>query len=425
MRREPHLRQAVHGRSLTRDEVEQTLQRLGAWVGGKQIRPLTHTDLDELMQANGALLQEDATTGKGLPLADLQFAEGVDLSGLYLAEATLSRAHLMAANLTGARLYHADCCGAGLWRANLENAALHDADMESAQMYGVNLRGALLFRASLRNADLRDAKLTSATLGDVDLRDATLWRADLQDAYLWGADLRGADLWQACLKGADLSGANLQTANLKAAILEDAKLGYMRRENTLPVLANVDGTTCLDGVTWSHEYVCPEETAGGVHVETRDAASTYDTAAKVYRMLKEAHERSGMYELADQFGYREHVCRRKEAVRERWLILLASLWCAELLFGYGYRWKRVVIAASCVLTAFAFIYWAGGLFRGYGPSELAKSLYFSAVSFTGVGYGPWIANSQSPLKYLGALEAFIGVFLMALFLVTFTRRYTR
>ena len=53
------------------------------------------------------------------------------------------------------------------------------------------------------------------------------------------------------------------------------------------------------------------------------------------------------------------------------------------------------------------------------------SLYFSGASFTALGYASWAPQLDSWVKYLGVVESFLGVFLIALFLVTFTRKMTR
>jgi hypothetical protein len=59
------------------------------------------------------------------------------------------------------------------------------------------------------------------------------------------------------------------------------------------------------------------------------------------------------------------------------------------------------------------------------PNTFLNSLYYSAVSFTALGYGSWVPEPTGWVKGLGAFEAFLGVFMMALFLITFTRKMTR
>jgi hypothetical protein len=179
------------------------------------------------------------------------------------------------------------------------------------------------------------------------------------------------------------------------------------------VVARLEGAHFADAV-WHHAFLIPEESQG-----------LFVAAGAVYRSLKETHQRAGLYDIADQFAFREQVAARKQARADRRWLVFTSLMSGELVFDFGYRWRRVV--AACVVTYLGFtaVYWLGGLEDGGGWRALAVSAYFSAVSFGGVGYGPWIVDYSSPLKYLGAIEAPCGISLLALLLVTFARRFTR
>jgi len=62
-------------------------------------------------------------------------------------------------------------------------------------------------------------------------------------------------------------------------------------------------------------------------------------------------------------------------------------------------------------------------------SGIWKSLYFSGVSFTALGYGDWVATlhiaPEGWPRLIGVIESLVGISLIALFLVTFTRKMTR
>ena len=94
----------------------------------------------------------------------------------------------------------------------------------------------------------------------------------------------------------------------------------------------------------------------------------------------------------------------------------------RILCGYGEKPERVVISAAVVVFGLALIYLAIGTLM---PNTFLNSLYYSAISFTALGYGSWAPKPFGWVKGLGAFEAFLGVFMMALFLVTFTRKMTR
>ncbi|MFC1956061.1 ion channel [Chloroflexota bacterium] len=90
----------------------------------------------------------------------------------------------------------------------------------------------------------------------------------------------------------------------------------------------------------------------------------------------------------------------------------------RLLCGYGEKPERVVISAIVVVFGLTIVYIFGGL-------NLAYAIYFCAVSFTALGYGSWAPTPVGWIQGLGAVEPFLGVFMMALFLVTFIRKMTR
>jgi hypothetical protein len=93
-----------------------------------------------------------------------------------------------------------------------------------------------------------------------------------------------------------------------------------------------------------------------------------------------------------------------------------------MLFGYGERPFRVTGAwLLSVLLGAAIIHGFGEI----EPSGFENALYFSAASFAALGYGSWLTNADLLARAIGVLETFWGVFLLALFVTTFVRRYTR
>jgi hypothetical protein len=95
------------------------------------------------------------------------------------------------------------------------------------------------------------------------------------------------------------------------------------------------------------------------------------------------------------------------------------------IWGHGERPARALYCAVSVILASALIYSQGVLAQNGGvfrPGFL-DSLYFSAVTFTTVGYGDISPVGVS--RYLACAEAFCGMFLMPLFIVSLSRRYLR
>lgn len=114
----------------------------------------------------------------------------VDLRGVFLGEANLSR-------------------------ANLCNSNLNYVNLSDAKLVYANLTG-----ANLSFAYLRDANLSSANLTNADLSDTNLTRSSFNDANLNGANLYHAKLYQT-----DLSGANLKDANFDSVTINSVQFG--------------------------------------------------------------------------------------------------------------------------------------------------------------------------------------------------------
>ena len=75
-----------------------------------------------------------------------------------------------------------------------------------------------------------------------------------------------------------------------------------------------------------------------------------------------------------------------------------------------------------IIVGSALAYFAIGTLE---PNAFLDCLYYSFISFTAVGYGAWVTESTGWVKWLGVQETILGVFMMSLFLVTFTRKMTR
>ena len=94
----------------------------------------------------------------------------------------------------------------------------------------------------------------------------------------------------------------------------------------------------------------------------------------------------------------------------------------RVLFGYGEKWQRILIWIAGVIFGLAGAYHFWGSFSS---SSFWDTLYYSATSFSALGYGNWAPEPTGWAKGMGAAEAFIGVSMMALLLVTFVRKWTR
>lgn len=367
------------------------------------------------------LIKERNNTAKGLDLSGAVFEAAIDLRKLNLSGIILKGANLSGPYPPGVVDWKAFASRQGVWGTNspdlysarLEEANLFEAHLEGADLAFVHLEGALLASANLKGACLDFAHLEGADLSDAHFEEAELWCANLQEARLYETHLEKANLSEANLKEAKLFYTHLEGARLSDAHLEGADLSDAHLEGAYLHGARFSLDTRLEDVDWGNYILAEEKDSEHPH---------FDMAEKVYRRLKQWYTNAGMYDIAGKFFFRERTARRKAL---KWRpnplprIRQTLYW---LLCGYGERPWQVFASATVVLFCLARVYFAIGTLT---PNTFLNSLYYSAVSFTALGYGSWAPQPTGWVKGLGAVEAFVGVFMMALFLVTFIRKMTR
>ena len=124
------------------------------------------------------------------------------------------RANFASADLTGR-----DFSGLNLRGIKMDRAFLSRADFTGAHLQSAKLVGAIAERACFDHADLSRARLSGANLVSASLEDACLAKAEMEFALMANVTLRGA-----CLREADMSGAQLDAAVLIGTDLRKANL---------------------------------------------------------------------------------------------------------------------------------------------------------------------------------------------------------
>lgn len=167
-----------------------------------------------------------------------------------------------------------------------------------------------------------------------------------------------------------------------------------------------------------------------------------------WRFIKQAAQEAGHYQQAGECFYNErcaHFWRKFRGSSYRELsvgkkiirIISGGRFLPELifgrwLFGYGERPTRVLFACATVVLICALFFWSDYsqlTMRSDLPgnaSGFLDGLYFSVTTFTTLGFGDMYPDQEHLLTRCVAMgEALCGAFLMALFVVTLSKRYSR
>ncbi|HUW82918.1 MAG TPA: potassium channel family protein [Phycisphaerae bacterium] len=186
-----------------------------------------------------------------------------------------------------------------------------------------------------------------------------------------------------------------------------------------------------------------------------------------YRLAKQTAQDRGDYRRAGNYHFAEQCAINHGRLENAgWKFWRPAFWLAWLefifarsLFGYGEKPQRVLLAALVVILCFTGLYFGlegiesgspslepssaerlgvweyvlrvAGLGREPAiaesppgrPPSLGECLHFSVVTFTTLGYGDF--QPKPHCRFLADAEALIGAAMMALFVVSLARRYTR
>jgi len=217
--------------------------------------------------------------------------------------------------------------------------------------------------------------------------------------------------------------------------------------------ARFANTHFVKGANFAETKFLGQTDFGGVYSSSR-AIPVYDSIffarrrygddESFWRFVKQTTLDAGYYQLAGECFYNERCAslRRKLhgigyenlSTPRRILRLLAGLRLlpelvfGKLLFGYGERPVRVLVAAVMLILVCALLYAKKGMLIYAGTAQkhsFIQGLYFSTVTFTTLGYGDLHPAREGFCRFLAMFEAVSGGCLIALFVVCLAKRFSR
>lgn len=243
------------------------------------------------------------------------------------------------------------------------------------------------------------------------LINCDFYKANLSKAHCFKVDFSGSSLMKANFSGANLHFADLRNCNLLGVNFEHAR---------------------LENVIWDEELI--QERLAKKSNNLEEQIDLYQQSEEIYRNLRLTTESDGLFETAGIFFQKEMRMRRKQMPQFSTKRLISKV--VEFSCGYGERPLRIVLISALVILLFSFIFFMTGLSYNdemimFSSSasylenlmDFLNSLYFSVVTFTTLGYGDILPLGIS--KFFAGVEALLGGFILALFVVVFVKKMTR
>ena len=298
------------------------------------------------------------------------------------------------------------------WHSNETDKSGDDVKerLEAHARSGGLLQGIKLKKANLKGIDL----VNRGQKEGFDLSYADLYRANLKGAHLFSLQLRSGSIMKADLSDAnvhccDFTGTNLLGVHWHDARIDNLEIGKRLKQEELALKAG----------RWRN------------HEQELD---NFEQCEEIYRDLRKAAEQQGLFEMGGYCIHKELTMRRMQYPAISWQRFFSKF--IDLFCGYGERPLNVIFFSLGLIFFFALSYFVLGSISGDEQIAFSAaadwrenlqafftSLYFSVVTFTTLGYGDISPTGFS--RIFAAIEALIGAFTIALFVVVFVKKMTR
>lgn len=284
----------------------------------------------------------------------------------------------------------------------------------------VVLRDSELIKVDLKNASLAQADFKNTNFSYSDISGGNLIGCDLEGSDLTGADLKNSDLTRAILRKArlwhtDLSSANITEADIAGADLWNCQMYLARLWHT--ELKGVKSLTKQNFSKKVYRFVTHEK------IDEKGVLSAQES----YRILKQHFIDNGLYREASWASFKEKTME-KLWLRKNKNISYIPMAMMGLLSGYGEKPNRVILSSGAIIFLYSIVYHALNTITSASFSAKNYSfwdyVYYSIVTFTTLGYGDLFPKPNVGYRLLAGSEAFIGAFMIGLFVFTLSRKYS-
>jgi len=337
------------------------------------------------------------------------------------------------------------------WRENnpdeevwLQGAKLRDAFLRRAYLANAHLEEAALWYAHLEGGHFADAHLEGADLRCTHLEEATFVKAYLQKAKLTDAHLEKADLCSAHLEGARLSRTHLEGANLSSAHLEGAQLinAYLEGTNLMSAYLQdayfLSSSVNITTLIWKPKVNRFRE--DGEYTDFSGVALNSVRIDPLTKQLLEYNIRHKYWMFWYKFKDWNEISPKEN--RSKWDRIIRQpvswFWAIS---DYGLSTMRIIVTFLGLALIFANIYYHWGriappgivdnLFVDTNGIEVQlwlvplRTLYFSIVTMTTLGFGDMYANAQSILGHLLLMiQVILGYVLLGALVTRFAVLFT-
>lgn len=251
--------------------------------------------------------------------------------------------------------------GADFYGANFSNAKLSSVDMSDCHFMETNLSSIKVEGSAFHNADFVRAELNKSTFTLCDFYDATFQEASMPEVEFYESQFQNC-----CFSRADLSQTKFFGGGYNPLVMKELRFNLCG--------ANFSNAKFTSETYFHLAYVSKETDFRTISFES----ACYSSGLRqTLQYCNRRHNWNDWYDKNNFFV--------KKVVGLFWFIS-----------NYGLSPKRVIQSFFFLCFSYAFIYWLfPSLTSIEGELPFIRSVYFSVVTMTTLGFGDIYANTSS------------------------------